>query len=149
MYNKKTLKQGFYHPQNPEKYKGDVRNIIFRSGLELKYMRYFDINPNILQWNSEEIYIPYKLDIDGSTHRYFIDFWVKLKDKNNEVKEFLIEIKPYQFTIEPTPPITGKITKSYKEKCFEWVKNQNKWKYAQKYAENNGMKFIVLTEKDL
>jgi hypothetical protein len=32
---------------------------------------------------------------------------------------------------------------------FQYVKNQNKWDAAKKYAEVRGWKFIVLTETDL
>ena len=148
-YNQKTLKQGWYHPQHPKKYKGNINEIVFRSGLELKYMRFFDLNPKVLKWNSEEIFIPYHLEIDNKTHRYFIDFWIRMKNTKDEIVEYLIEVKPHAFTMEPEIPVTGRITKTYKLKCLEWIKNRSKWKYAQEYAKKKGMKFIILTENDL
>jgi len=52
--------QGRFNPRNPEKYKGDFRNIIYRSSWEVEFMRYCDRNPNILEWGSEEFFIPQK-----------------------------------------------------------------------------------------
>ena len=82
------IKKGIYKPKNISKYRGDYRNIVYRSGLELKFMRYLDGNDSILKWSSEEIVIPYRSPIDGKVHRYFPDFWVKTSQG-----ETLIEIK--------------------------------------------------------
>ena len=51
--------KGRYTPQNPSKYKGDYRNIIYRSLWERKFMVYCDQSNNIIEWGSEEIIIPY------------------------------------------------------------------------------------------
>ena len=69
--------QGRFKPDNPQKYKGDASNIIYRSGWELKLMRYLDKHPHVTRWNSEEIIIPYRSPIDGKMHRYFPDFYVE------------------------------------------------------------------------
>ena len=53
---------GRFVPTNPKKYKGNYTTIYYRSLWERKFMVYCDKNPNILQWGSEEIYIPYFLD---------------------------------------------------------------------------------------
>jgi hypothetical protein len=146
MYNQKTLHQGSYKPRHPEKYKGNPNKIVFRSGLELKWYRFFDHNKAVIEWNSEEVVIPYVADVDGKLHRYFVDVWARVKGKNG-VKEFLIEIKPYAFIHEP--PQQNRKTQSYQRKVMEWVKNMNKWKAADAYAKKKGQKFILLTEKDL
>ncbi len=145
-YNQKHLKQGIYKPRNPEKYKGNVNDIVFRSGLELKYFRWFDHNKAVLQWNSESIVVPYVADVDGRTHRYFVDIWAKIKGKGG-VQEYLIEIKPFAFVQEP--PQQNRKTQSYQRKVYEWIKNRNKWDAADKYAKKQGMKFIILTENDI
>ena len=67
---------GLYKPINPEKYQGNVDNIVYRSGLELKFFKYLDLNKNILKWGSEIIVVMYK-GLDGKTHRYFPDLWVR------------------------------------------------------------------------
>ena len=71
--------KGRYIPKNPNKYKGDPTNIIYRSSWELKLMRYLDEHSDVVQWASEEFFIPYKSPIDGRYHRYFPDFWMKRK----------------------------------------------------------------------
>ncbi len=43
------LHQGYFKPKNPQKYKGDPTNIIYRSGWELKFMLYVDSHPEILE----------------------------------------------------------------------------------------------------
>ena len=59
-----NYKQGFFKPQNPKKYMGDPTNIVYRSGWEKRVMDWCDANPNIKQWSSEEIVIPYKSPVD-------------------------------------------------------------------------------------
>ena len=73
--------QGKYRPKNPIKYKGDPTNIVFRSSWELKAMKYFDLNENVLKWQSEELAVPYKSPIDGRWHRYFPDFLIEVRTK--------------------------------------------------------------------
>jgi hypothetical protein len=147
MYNQKTLKQGFYKPRNPGKYKGETNGIVFRSGLELKMFRFFDYNKTIIEWNSEEVIVPYVSDLDGKLHRYFVDAWLKVRNKQGNIQEYLVEIKPLKFTKEP--PQTSRHTKSYQMQVMEWIKNTNKWKAAHAHAKKKGQKFIILTEKDL
>ena len=38
--------------------------------------------------------MPYTSPIDGNVHRYFVDFWVKVKDSLGDVTTYLVEIKP-------------------------------------------------------
>lgn len=142
MYGKKAEK-GRFKPKNPEKYKGNVDNIEYRSSWEKRFMRYADKNPGIVKWSSEETVIPYICKTDGKKHRYFMDFWIKT-DKG---QEYLIEVKPEQFTRPPKEP--KRKTKSYFETVRQYVKNQSKWEYAEAYAEKRNMKFIILTERHL
>ena len=69
--------KGKYHPTNRKKYRGDVNNIIYRSLWERKFMVYCDTNPDITEWGSEEIVIPYMSPLDRKRHRYFPDFYIK------------------------------------------------------------------------
>jgi len=142
MRKKPKYKQGFFKPVHPEKYKGNIDQIIFRSGLELKFFNYMDLNPNILQWSSEEIFVVYCNPYDNKLHRYFIDLWIKTKDH-----EVLVEIKPYSLTIEPKKP--KKITKSFLQRVYNYNLYHTKKKYAEIYAKKHNMIFKVFTEKDL
>ena len=74
--------KGKFLPTHPNKYKGDVRNIIYRSLWELKFMKWCYKNVNIVEWSSEEFSIPYLSPLDRRVHRYFPDFYMKVKENN-------------------------------------------------------------------
>jgi hypothetical protein len=93
--------KGTFRPRNPQKYKGDHTNIIYRSSWELKLMMWLDTHPDVLEWSSEEIIIPYRSPIDGKVHRYFPDFYVRKKNKDGKIETILVEVKPYAQTQEP------------------------------------------------
>ena len=78
--------RGKYKPRCPYKYKGDPTKIIYRSLWELKFMRYCDSNMNILEWGSEEIALPYRSPVDNKVHRYFPDFYIKVKENGGKIK---------------------------------------------------------------
>jgi hypothetical protein len=139
--------KGKYQPINPKKYRGDPTNIIYRSLWERKFMVYCDSNENILEWGSEEIALPYRSPIDNKIHRYFPDFYIKVKESNGSIKKYLIEIKPKKQTIEPIPQ--KRKTKGYIYEVYEYAKNQAKWKAAEEFCKDRGYEFKVLTEDHL
>ena len=106
----KTYK-GFFKPINPQKYKGNPQNIIYRSRWELKFMIYLDKDDRVISWGSEEIIIPYRSPIDGRIHRYFTDFIVTKINKHGNKETVIIEIKPSKQTKPPEKQ--SKITKKY------------------------------------
>ena len=138
--------KGKYKPSYPKKYKGDPTNIIYRSLWERKFMVYCDKNENVLEWNSEEIALPYKSPLDNRIHRYFPDFYIKVKE-GNKIQKYLIEIKPKKQVREPK--IQTKKTKSYIYEVTEYAKNQAKWKSAQEFCEDRQWKFKIITEDEL
>ena len=135
--------KGLYKPTNPKKYVGDTKMIVYRSLLERRFMRYCDLNEDILYWASEELPVRYYSPLDKKYHRYFPDFVVKTV--NND--KYMIEIKPSRQAVKPKPP--KKKTKSYMRESFEYIKNQAKWQAAKSYCDDNGMQFKLITEKDL
>ena len=139
--------KGKYQPINPKKYRGDPTNIIYRSLWERKFMVYCDSNENILEWGSEEIALPYRSPIDNKIHRYFPDFYIKVKESNGSIKKYLIEIKPKKQTVEPIPQ--KRKTKGYIYEVYEYAKNQAKWKAAEEFCKDRGYEFKILTEQDL
>lgn len=143
--------RGKYKVKNPLKYKGDFRSVTYRSLWERTYMQWCDGNDSVIQWNSEEIIVPYKCPTDGKMHRYFTDFWMKIRTKDGEIKEYLIEIKPHKETLEPvekqTP--TGRKSRRYLNEVYKYAKNQAKWEAATHYADRRNMTFKVLTEYDI
>ena len=138
---------GKYQPSFPKKYKGDPTNIIYRSLWERKFMRYCDLNENILEWGSEEIIVPYRSPVDRRVHRYFPDFYIKIKESKNTIKKYLIEIKPKKQTVPPKKP--QRQTKGYLREAYEYAKNQSKWAAAREYCADRGWEFKVITEIEL
>ncbi len=138
---------GLYKPENPQKYRGNPTNIVYRSLWERKFMVFCDRNSNILQWGSEEVVIPYRSPVDGKVHRYFVDFNIKLCTRNGETKKYLIEIKPKKQTIPP--PETSRRTKTCRTNIMTYMKNRAKWEAAENWCEDRQMKFMILTEDHL
>ena len=139
--------KGKYYPSFPRKYKGDPTNIIYRSLWERKFMVYCDKNQNILEWASEEIAIPYRSPIDNRVHRYFPDFYMKVKETNGKIKNSVIEVKPAKQTKPPAKP--KRQTKGYIREAYEYARNQAKWKMAKEYCADRQWEFKVVTEKEL
>ena len=139
--------RGKYYPSHPKKYKGDPTNIIYRSLWERKFMVYCDKNQNILEWASEEIAIPYRSPIDNRVHRYFPDFYMKVKEFNGKIKRYVIEVKPAKQTKPPAKP--KRQTKGYIREAYEYAKNQAKWKMAREFCADRQWEFKVVTEKEL
>jgi len=139
--------KGKYKPSYPQKYKGDPTNIIYRSLWERKFCVYCDLNENILEWSSEEKFIPYRSPIDGKIHRYFPDFLIKVKESNGSIKKYMIEIKPKKQTVPPIKP--QRQTKKYISEVYEYAKNQSKWEAAKEWCEDRGYEFKVITENEL
>ena len=138
--------QGFYNPQNPEKYIGDINQIVFRSSWELRSFKWADTTDSIIEWSSEPFAIKYFDYSTKKTRRYFPDLYLKIKTKEG-IKQFLVEIKPEKQT---KPPKQGKKkTKTYIQEALTYEKNVSKWSQAEKFCNDNGLIFKVISEKDL
>lgn len=144
--NKKShWKQGKFIPKHPEKYLGSIDNITYRSGWELKMMNWLDSgNPNIISWNSESVIIPYIKPTDGKMHRYFVDFYLKYKNKKGQIIQEIIEIKPYAQTRPPR-----KKSKNQLNENLTYAINCAKWESAARWCRKRGLKFRIVTEKEL
>ena len=139
--------KGRYIPSKPKKYRGDPSNIIYRSLWERKFMVYCDRNDAILEWGSEEIIIPYISPWDSKVHRYFPDFYIKVKQSSGNIKKFIIEVKPKKQT-RPPKPVERK-TKRWIKEVRTFGINEAKWRYASEWCDNNDMEFKILTEDEL
>jgi hypothetical protein len=132
---------GKYKP-NIKKYKGDPDKVTYRSHWEKLCFMWCDCNPEIKNWSSEEIVVPYYWDIDKRYHRYFID----LKITFNNGKTILVEIKPAK---ETEPPRNPNKSKRYIGEAMNYVKNMNKWEAANSFAKDRGWDFQIWTENTL
>ena len=139
--------KGKFTPRDPKKYMGNPTNIIYRSSWELRVMNYFDRNPNILQWASEEFSIPYVSPIDGRRHRYYPDFMIKSREKDGRISTRVIEVKPKK-QCQP-PKKRSKITKAYLSEVKAWGINSAKWNAAKEFCADRKWDFVILTEQEL
>jgi hypothetical protein len=139
--------KGKFRPKHPKKYRGDPTKIIYRSLWERNCMRYFDDNPNVLKWSSEEVIVPYKSPLDGRYHRYFPDFLIRIKNKQGQLETIMIEVKPYKETKEPKPQ--KRLTKNYLVEVKTWSINKRKWEAAIEFCKDRRWKFMIITEKEL
>jgi hypothetical protein len=138
--------QGRYRLINARKYKGARGNIQYRSSWELKMMKYLDTTESVLEWNSEEIIIPYLSPLDNRFHRYFTDFYAKIKDSSGNVVKYVIEVKPRS---QRKPPRKSKNSIKYIKEVKTYAVNQAKWKAAELWCKKYGYTFRVLDETDL
>ena len=135
-------KQGKYIPRLPKKYKGDYRNIVYRSSWEYKFMQWCDNTSSVIEWGSEEIAIPYISPVDGKRHKYYPDFYVKVGNK-----KYMVEVKPTRQTKEPRTQ--KKITKRYVTEVVTYSVNKAKWKAAEEFCKDYRWEFMLITEKEL
>ena len=145
--SRNAYKQGFFNPIHPKKYVG-THPIVYRSGLELNVMRFFDENSSVITWGSESIVIPYVKPTTGRVHKYYTDFVVSIKDNSGKIHRYVIEVKPYRQTIPPTAGKRKK-QKTIITEQIAWAVNSSKWDSAKKWCDKNGFKFTILTEKDI
>lgn len=143
-------KKGYYKIKNPEKYLGNVNDIVYRSSWELKFMLYCDMNDKITKWVSESIKITY-IDYKGKTRYYVPDFYLEIK-KGDYIKKLLIEVKPKYQTVEPKIPkgtISEKKLKKLKFDLANWQKNKYKWIHAIEWCKKRDIEFKIVTEEQL
>ena len=137
--------KGRYFPTNPKKYRGNPNQIIYRSLWERKVMVYCDKNDAIIEWGCEEVIVPYLSPMDGKMHRYFPDFYMKVRQADGSTKKFIIEVKPKSQCKQPVKNPKRRTTKWFNEvKTF--AINQAKWKSAREFCEDKGMEFKIFTE---
>lgn len=132
--------QGQYTPVNTSKYIGKLP-ITYRSSWEISLMRVLDNHPNVTQWASESISIPYMHPLTGKWTFYIPDFLIVFVDKNGNKRAEVVEVKPAKEAyIERA--------KSKKDKLVLAV-NQAKWAAAMAWCHKNGLTFRVLTEDEM
>ena len=138
---------GLFKPKHPEKYVGDPTNIVYRSSWEVKVMSWLDNNDSIITWASEELFIPYISPVDNRWHRYFPDFLVKYRTKDNKLSTMMLEVKPKKQTAQPE--LQKSKTKQFINEVKTWGVNQAKWKAANEYCLDRGWEFKLITEDHL
>lgn len=138
---------GRFSPKNTNKYLGDPTKIFYRSLWERRVMVYLDEAPTVIGWSNEEIVIPYRSPVDERLHRYFPDFFVKVKNKQGVVESMILEVKPKSQSQPPEK--RSKITRRYINEVMTWGVNEAKWKAATEYCKDRQWSFKVITEDHL
>lgn len=133
--------QSIYQVKNPEKYVG-TKMPYCRSSWETTFCMFCDNNPSIQQWASEPVKIPYRDPLTGKATVYVPDFLISYIDKNMKKHAELIEIKPANQMLKER---VGK--NPYNQ--AQYVKNMAKWAAANKWAQQQGLKFRVINEHDI
>lgn len=136
---------GEFAPKHPEKYIGTYP-IIYRSSWELVFCNVLDRHPNVKQWASESIKIPYWNPFKNGAPRvpntiYVPDFLISYIDTQGKSHVEVVEIKPFNQTVmEKARGTRGKIAVAT---------NKAKWAAATVWCRKNGIKFRVITERDM
>lgn len=138
-------KQGYFQPKHPEKYIGDVTKIVYRSSWELEVHKFFDNNPRILHWGSEEIAIPYYNPVKKRMANYYPDYFCEYITKDGEIIKEIVEVKPLHQTKQSR-------SRNPRTKLFEdltMAVNAAKWEAAQQWCSKRGLVFRILTERSI
>jgi len=133
--------QGKFNLKNPQKYAGN-RTPTYRSSWEFAFMKFCDENPNVSQWASEAVQIPYRDPLTGKYTIYVPDFFIVYTDRNGSNRVELIEVKPENQTLKE------KLGRSRANQAH-WVRNQAKWEAARAWCKQKKIHFRVITEKDI
>ena len=132
--------QGEFTPKNPQKLIGNARPL-YRSSWELLFMNFLDSHPNVIQWASESIRIPYENPLTGKKTQYVPDFLVMYQDNKGNKRTELVEVKPKKEAMMEN-------AKSKRDKAFLLV-NTAKWAACITWAKKNGIGFRIITEDNL
>lgn len=133
--------QGKYELKNPSKYVGR-KTPTYRSSWEFAFMKFCDENPAIQSWASEAIKIPYRNPFTGKATIYVPDFFIQYKNKKGQNMVEIVEVKPdNQTTLESAG--NSRHNKAHA------VLNAAKWEAAHKFAKSKGIRFRIVTEKDM
>jgi len=157
---------GNFIPKNKDKVLklNSEGGVYYRSSWEQKIMIWLDLKDEIFQWGAECLEIPYQMthfengDSRIKAHRYYPDFFYRMRGDDGVLKEVVVEVKPmkeYKMVIALTE---GKLTvpdKGMKKlKSFEYdlkmaYKNKQKWETMIKWCKKKGYSFIIITEDNL
>lgn len=139
-------REGFYTPDNLEKYIGEAVPLKYRSSWELTTFKFLDNNPNVILWSYESIQIRYMKPMPNGMARpatYFPDIYVEFVNKKGEYIKELIEIKPKK----QTKKSRSKNLRTKMHEDYVLAVNTAKWTAAKRWCASKGdIVFKVFTE---
>lgn len=162
IHEPRNYQTGEYKLINPSKYFSSTIPR-YKSSFELRFMEWCDKNKKVVRWAYEPYFVDYVFTrpkqlpdwvdqlVDGKSHKYYIDFHVELYDNENNLKTYLIELKPKSQMSEPNEPKrkTRAATTRYVGAMKEYAKNVCKWETTKIYCKRKGYEFFVLNEDNL
>lgn len=104
-------------------------------------MHFLDTHPNVIQWGSECLKIPYINPFTGKSTIYIPDFVVRYRDVNGIDKAEVIEVKPAKETFM-------EMARTQRDRAYQAL-NLAKWRAAFIFCNKHGLKFRVITESDI
>lgn len=156
--------QGTFVPKQRDKCinftESGYKTPFYRSSWELEFMKFCDSHISVIKWGSEVQAVEYYSDQDNKMHTYFPDFYLKVRDNDKNIVEYMIEVKPKSQTpildecgqvIYPKLPNTKspKSLEKWKSQTEVLHRNNEKWQAARHYCNSHNIIFKVLTEKDI
>jgi hypothetical protein len=153
---------GEYIIENKEKYIG-TKNPKYRSSWEKRVCYMLDKHPSILKWSYEAVIIPYISPVDNRPHKYIMDFYAEIKDRNGVIKKYLLEVKPaiqgpkisadykFDYSNKPNPPKirNQKAQIRFMNEVKTYAVNTAKWMAAINVCKSRGLDFMIITENDI
>lgn len=131
---------GKFTIKNRDKYVGR-KEPTYRSSWEWSFMQFCDNNPNVLQWASEPFMIPYRNPLTGKNTIYVPDFMMVYVDNDQQKHAEVVEVKP-------TKETTFENARSVRDRAAVAL-NMAKWAAATEFCKSYGMRFRVVTERDI
>lgn len=157
-YKTDTTKEKFTL-KNPQKYYGN-KAPISKSSWEFKIFDFMDRCNNVLKWGYECFQVPYYNPIKKAQSVYFPDIYCIVQQADGTQKQFLLEIKPYKMSVEPSIPKRPKsgdpnaikryekAIRNYQINKANFEVNKSKWAQARAWCTRHNISFFIITEKD-
>ena len=133
--------RGKFSPKTAEKDVG-TKTPTYRTSWEHSFMRLCDEHPNVYQWASESIKIPYRHPFTGKYTVYVPDFFIVYQDKQGRKHAEMVEVKPMSQTSMES---AGKSMAKKKQVVI----NMAKWEAANAYAKQRKIRCRVVSEEQL
>lgn len=136
-----------YKLRNPQKYLGDLNQLKYKSSWEEEAFKICDNNPYVLEWGYEIIEIMYAVPSNGKMmlKKYLPDLYVVVQTESGDVERRLIEIKP----LKQTKRSKSRNPRIKLQEDHVHMINRLKWDAAENWCIGRGIKFSVVTEREL
>lgn len=107
-----------------------------------------DGNPNVLKWGGEVSVVEYFDPTKNTVRRYYVDLYIKYRNKAGQIIEEIVEVKPFAQT-QPPKASRGKKRTTVVQELTTYQTNIAKWSAAAQYAKERGWRFRIITEHDI